>query len=80
MSGHDLSEDVTQQLDRGKESSNLENVIGAEGNQPVELQFNGDIEDGALGQLDANPSRIKRTRSLRENERRYQADTLLEKR
>ena len=46
----------------------------------MELQFNGDIEDGALGQLDANHSRIKRTRSLRENERRYQADTLLEKR
>ena len=43
----------------------------------MELQFNGDIEDG---ELDANHSRIKRTRSLRENERRYQADTLLEKR
>ena len=37
MSVHDMSEDVSQQLGRGKQSSNLENVIGAEGNQPVEL-------------------------------------------
>ena len=80
MSVHDLSEDVSQQLDRGKQSSNLENIIGAEGNQPVELQFNADIEDGALGKLDANHSRIRRTRSLTEKGRRYQADTLLEKR
>ena len=78
MSVHDLSEDVSQQLDRGEQSSNLDNAIGAEGNQPVELQFNADIEDGALGQMDANHSRIRRTRSLTEKERRYQADTLLE--
>ena len=49
MSVHDLSEDLSQHLDRGKQSSNLENVIGAEGNQPVELQLNADIEDDALG-------------------------------
>ena len=48
MSVHDLSEDVSQQLDRVKQSSNLENVIGAEGHQPVELQLNTDIEDGAM--------------------------------
>ena len=35
MSVHDLSEDVSQQLDRGKQSPSLENVTGAEGNQPV---------------------------------------------
>ena len=57
MSVHDWSEDVSQQLDRGEQSSNLENVIGAEGNQAVEL-----------------------TRSLTEKGRRYQANTLLEKR
>ena len=70
MSVHDLSEDVSQQLDRGKQSSSLENVIGAEGNQPVELHFNADIEDGALGQLDANHSRIRRTRSMTEKRRK----------
>ena len=80
MSVHDLSEDVSEQLDKGEQSSNLENAIGAEGNQPVELQFNADIEDGALGKMDANHSRIRRTRSLTEKGRRYQADTLLEKR
>ena len=57
----------------------MENVIGAEGNQPLELQSNAD-KDGALGQLDANHSRTRRTRSLTEKGRRYQADTLLEKR
>ena len=46
----------------------------------MELQFNADIEDGVLGQMDANYSRIRRTRSLTEKGRRYQADTLLEKR
>ena len=80
MSVHDLSEDVSQQLDRGKQSSSLENVIGAEGNQPLELQSNADKEDGALGLLDANHSRTRRTRSLTEKGRRYQADILLEKR
>ena len=80
MPVHDLSEDVSQQLDRGEQSPNLENVIGVEGNQPVELQFNADIEDVALGQMDANHSRIRRTRSLTEKGSRYQADTLLEKR
>ena len=60
MSVHELSEDVSQQLDRGKQASSLENVIVTEGNQSVELQFNADTEDGALGQLDANHSRIKR--------------------
>ena len=74
------SEDVSQQLDRGKQSSNFENVIGAEDNQPVGLQFNADVEDGALGQLDANNSRIRRTRQLTEKGRRYQADTVLAKR
>ena len=49
MSVHDLSEDLSQHLDRGKQSSNFENVIGAEDNQPVELQLNADIEDDALG-------------------------------
>ena len=80
MSVHDLSEDVSQQLDRGKQSSSLENVIGAEGNQPLELESNADKEDGALGLLDANHSRTRRTRSLTEKGRRYQADILLEKR
>ena len=80
MSVHDWSEDVSQQLDRGEQSSNLENIIGAEGNQAVELQFNADIEDSALGQMDANHSRIRRARSLTEKGRRYQANTLLEKR
>ena len=42
MSVHDLSEDASQELDRGKQSSSLENVIGAEGNQPLELQFIAD--------------------------------------
>ena len=37
MSVHDWSEDVSQQLDRGEQSSNLENVIGAEGNQYSDL-------------------------------------------
>ena len=49
MSVHDLSEDLSQHLDREKQSSNFENVIGAEGNRPVELQLNADIEDDALG-------------------------------
>ena len=55
----------------------MENVIGAEGNQSVKLQCNADTEDDALGQLDANHSRIRRTRSLTEKERKYQADILL---
>ena len=55
------------------------NVIGAEGNQPLELPFNPD-KDGALGQLDADHSRARRTRSLTERGRRYQADIMLEKR
>ena len=80
MSVYDLSEDVSQQLDRGEQSSNLKNVIGAEGNQPVELKFNADIGDGALGQMDANHSRLRRTRSLTEKGRRYQANTLFENR
>ena len=80
MSVHDLSEDASQELDRGKQSSSLENVIGAEGNQPLELQFNADKEDSALGQLDANRSRTRRARSLTEKGRRYRADILLEKR
>ena len=80
MSFHDLSEDVSQQLDKEEQSSNLENIIGAEGNQPVELQFNAEIEDGALGQMVANHSRIRKTRSLTEKGRMYQTDTLLEKR
>ena len=80
MSVHELSEDVSQQLDRGKQASSLENVIVTEGNQSVELQFNADTEDGALGQLDANHSRIKRARSLTEKGRIYKADILLEKR
>ena len=80
MSVHDLSEDVSQQLDRGKQSSSLENVIGAEGNQSWELQSNADKEDGALGPLKANHSRTRRTRSLTEKGRRYYADILLEKR
>ena len=46
----------------------------------MELQFNADIEDGALGQLDANHSRIRKTGSLTEKRRKYQADILLEKR
>ena len=46
----------------------------------MELQLNVDIEDGALGQLNANHSSIRRTRSLTEKGRRYQLDTLLEKR
>ena len=75
-----MSEDVSQQLDRGKQSSSLENLIGAEGNQPLELQFNADKEDGALGQVDANHSSIRRTRSRTEKRRRYQADILPEKR
>ena len=79
MPAHDLSEDVSQQLDRGKQSSSLENVIGAEGNQPLELQFNSGKEDGALGQMDANHSRTRRTRSLTEKGMRYQAHILLEK-
>ena len=57
MPAHDLSEDVSQQLERGNQSSSLENVIGAEGNQPFELQFGSGKEDGALEQLDANHSR-----------------------
>ena len=57
----------------------MENVIGAEGNQPLELQFNSGTEDGALGQLDANHSRARSTRSLAEKGRRYQADILLQK-
>ena len=61
MSVHDLSEDVSQQLDRGKQSSSLENAIGVEGNQPMGLQFYAEKEDGALGQLDADNSRTKRT-------------------
>ena len=69
ISVHDLSEDVSQQLDRGKQSSSLENVIGAEGNEPLELQFNADKEDGALGQLDANHSSTRRARSLTEKGR-----------
>ena len=77
---HDLSEDVSQQLDRVKQSSSLENVIGAEGNQPLELQLNADNEDGALGQLDANHSRTRGRRSLIEIGRSYQANILLEKR
>ena len=32
-----------------QKKANLENVIGAKRNQPVELQFDADIEDGALG-------------------------------
>ena len=60
MSVHDLSEDASQELDRGKQSSSLENVIGAEGNQPLELQFNGDKEDGAFEKLNANRSRTRR--------------------
>ena len=80
MPVHDLSEDVSQHLARGEQSSSLENVIGVEGNQPVELQFSADIEDGALWQMDANHSRIRRTRSLTEKGSRYQGDTLLEKR
>ena len=79
MSVHDLSEDVSQQLDRGKQSSSLENVIGAEGNQSRELQSNAD-KHGALGLLEANHSRTRGARSLTEKGRRYQADILLEKR
>ena len=60
ISVHDLSEDVSQQL---------ENVIGTEGNEPLELQFNADKEDGALGQLDANHSSTRRARSLTEKGR-----------
>ena len=71
ISVHDLSEDVSQQL---------ENVIGTEGNEPLELQFNADKEDGALGQLDLYHCRIRRKRSLTEKGRRYQAYILLEKR
>ena len=46
----------------------------------MELQFNADKEDGALGQLHANHSRTRRTRSLTQKGRKYQADILLEKR
>ena len=77
---HNLSEDVSQQLDRAEQSSSLEKVIGAEDNQPLELQFNADKEDGALGQLDLYHCRIRRKRSLTEKGRRYQAYILLEKR
>ena len=80
MSVHHLGEDVSQQLDRGKPSSSLENATGAEDNQPLELQFNADKEDCAPGQLDANHSRTRRTRSLTEKGRGYQDDILLEKR
>ena len=80
MPVHDLSEDVSQHLARGEQSSSLENVIGVEGNQPVGLQFSAGIEDGALWQMDANHSRIRRTRSPTEKGSRYQGDTLLEKR
>ena len=80
MSVHDLSEDVSQQLDRGKQSPSLENVIAAEDNQPMELQSNADKEDGALGLLDANHSRTRRTRSLPEKGRTYEAGMLLENR
>ena len=66
---HNLSEDVSQQLDRAEQSSSLEKVIGAEDNQPLELQFNADKEDGALGQLDANHSSTRRARSLTEKGR-----------
>ena len=66
---HNLSEDVSQQLDRAEQSSSLEKVIGAEDNQPLELQFNADKEDGALGQLDANDSSTRRARSLTEKGR-----------
>ena len=45
----------------------------------MELQFNSGKEDGTLGQLDANHSRTRSTRSLTEKGRRYQADILLEK-
>ena len=80
MSVHDFNDDVSQQLDRGKQSSSLENVIGIGGNQPLGLQFNADKEDYALGKLDSNHSSTRRTRSLAEKGRRYQADILLEKR
>ena len=66
---HNLSEDVSQQLDRAEQSSSLEKVIGAEDNQPLELQFNAEKEDGALGQLDANHSSTRRARSLTEKGR-----------
>ena len=64
MSVHGFSEDESQQLERGKQSSSLESAIGAEGNQAFYFQFIADKEDGAFGELDGNHPRTRRARSL----------------
>ena len=81
MSVHGFSEDESQQLERGKQSSSLESAIGAEGNQAFYFQFIADKEDGAFGELDANHPRTRRARSLTKKKgKRYQVDILLERR
>ena len=80
MSVHNLGRDARQQLEKRNQSSSLKNVLEAEGNQPLEIQFNTEQEDGAFRQLHANNSRARKTKSLAEKGRKYEADILHEKR
>ena len=69
----------SQQLKNENQPSSLENVIGEESNQLMELQSVAANDETALDELDEGHSRSRRTRTITRKGRRYQADLLSEK-